>query len=181
MKVLAKLMISAMVLCIANCSAELTSHQQFLQAIGKKNLVLLKQFVKQGVDINKPDDFFGFSPLMHAVHDRDNIAVAQFLIDNGAQVNFVSQIGTTALTNAAERGNVDAVALLLDHGADINYQMPNGFTALMSAAINNKPEVVKILLANGADKKTKDEQGLTALDYAIQQKNDEILQLLRNV
>jgi hypothetical protein len=156
-------------------------NQQFFQAIGKKDLSSVKKFVDQGVDINKSDNLFGYSPLMHAVHDRDNIELAKLFIDNGAEVNFIAKEGTTALTTAAERGNVQAVTLLLDNGANINYQMPNGFTALMSAAGNNKPEVVKILLAYGADKKIKDEKGLTALDYIVKQKNDEMMQLLRDV
>lgn len=160
--------------------AEETPHRQLLQAIESKDLAKVKTLIGKGVDVNQPDDFFGFTPLIHAAHKRDNQEMIQFLISVGSDVNYTTKDGFTALMSAAERGNTQAVVLFIKNGANVNYQAPNGFTSLMSAAINNKPEVVNLLLQAGADVNLKDENGLSALDYVTRQKNEEIIQLLRD-
>jgi ankyrin repeat protein len=99
-----------------------------------------------------------------------NLAMVNFLIKNGADVNAVDKAGNTALMLAAKNGNitlllqnkdkaeaalkdvdVDIVKLLLDNKADVNVVAKDGTTALMLAAEVGNTEIVKSLLDKGAN------------------------------
>jgi ankyrin repeat protein/Tol biopolymer transport system component len=106
----------------------------------------------------------GDTPLMYAAVYSIS-AVAQMLLDAGADPNARDKQGGTALMRAIR--DRDMVRLLLDRGADIHARSIHGVTALMVAA--NRPggsEVVKLLLARGADPRTPDAAGISPLMYA---------------
>ena len=86
--------------------------------------------------------------------------VASLLLDFGAEVNFMTVDGFTALSYACKATGepVDVVTLLLDRGADITKGRseglrPNCFcemTPLRYAVRNHKLNIVRLLLARGA-------------------------------
>ena len=47
-------------------------------------------------------------------------AIAELLLERGADVNKCDGSGWSALTHAAYRGHTDTVQMLLDRGADVN-------------------------------------------------------------
>ena len=63
-------------------------------------------------------------------------AVAQLLLQHGADVMAAANDGSTALIFAAEGGHVAVAQLLLQHGADVRVALRDGRTALMIARAN---------------------------------------------
>ena len=75
-----------------------------------------------------------------------------WLVDAGADVNAVTQLGRTPLIVAASgQGTVDVVRQLLAKGASVNAADGIGITPLIAAASVNDADVVNLLLAHGAD------------------------------
>lgn len=63
--------------------------------------------------------------------------IAQTLIDNGANVNFINRAGETALNTAVSKGNVEAAQFLLLNGASIHI----GDQKKLNADIAKNPEI----------------------------------------
>lgn len=64
----------------------------------------------------------------------NNIEVARFLLENGAEVNAQDRGGLIALHNASSYGHLEIAALLIEHGASVNQPDKWGFTPLHEAA-----------------------------------------------
>ena len=77
----------------------------------------------------------------------DDVNIAQFFINNGADVNYNDEAGTP-LHGAAAGGNTDMVQLLISNGADVNAWAEAGITPLHQA---RNAEIAQILIDNGAD------------------------------
>ncbi len=109
-------------------------------------------------------------PLIDAA-SANRLAVAKFLLENGADVNIRRQSdGRTALNEAAEHGYKGMAELLLDHGADANETRPN-FTdrlpPLILAAQHGFKAVAEVLLAHKADVNVRASGGETPLHVAV--------------
>lgn len=89
-----------------------------------------------------------------ALHDAaygGSIAVVQFCLSKGAEINSESECFGDALQAAACRGHDKIVHLLLDKGADINAQHGKWGSALQAAAKGARLHVLKLLVSRGAD------------------------------
>jgi len=97
---------------------------------------------------------------------ENNISEVALVLSRGANINFVSEDGKTALSTASLCGNLKVVDFLLRNGADVNLeadvisivtggyleiQCGTGSTALMMAASKGYIKIVKLLLEYGAD------------------------------
>ncbi|MBC8160103.1 MAG: ankyrin repeat domain-containing protein [Roseiflexaceae bacterium] len=67
---------------------------------------------------------------LHSAAAGQHLAIAQLLIDRGADVNVRQQGGFTPLHAAAQNGQVALIELLLDHGADPHATTDAGKTPL---------------------------------------------------
>lgn len=132
---------------------------------------------KQNPEIINQTNENGYSPLILACY-RSNVPVVKFLLEKGADINKVSDMGT-ALMAATVKKNTEMVQLLLDKKADPNITDPNGTTALIYAVQFNAPDLIKLLLKYKADKNLKDKSGKTAFEYAVFAGNDTIINLLK--
>ncbi|KAJ1472114.1 ankyrin repeat-containing domain protein, partial [Baffinella frigidus] len=56
-------------------------------------------------------------------------ALAQILLDEGANVNAVTKLGVMPLHRAAQNGNDAVIEILLSHGADCRARTNCGWTA----------------------------------------------------
>jgi len=108
-------------------------------------------------------------------------AVAEYLLDAGAEIDAKDSTGRTALMYAASGPFVETVGLFLKRGAEVNVQGTlEGFTPLMTAAAEGLADVVRLLLGAGADRDIKDVDGDTALSFARQNGHAEVVALLEN-
>ena len=94
--------------------------------------------------------------------------MAEFLLQNGADVNCLESRKLTPLYGASQNGHVETAELLIKNGADINFQdTKTRFTALQIASKMGHYEVVRLLLKNGAEVDCLIEGGWTPLLLAI--------------
>ncbi|WP_304343010.1 ankyrin repeat domain-containing protein [Chryseobacterium koreense] len=122
-------------------------------------------------------DPMSFSPLILACY-RGNSEVARFLVDKGANVNYLSDEGT-ALAALCINYNENLLELLLKHGADPNIPDATGTTPLIWAVKRGNEALTKSLLQSKADKNHKDELGMTAFEYAIKSQRENIINLFK--
>ncbi|MBQ8870727.1 MAG: ankyrin repeat domain-containing protein [Alphaproteobacteria bacterium] len=92
------------------------------------------------------------------------IEMTKLLIDNGADVNLVSSLGTPLMNAVTNVWNLDIVKMLIEAKADLNATDKNGRTALFYAYASNNDAVVELLIENGADTSLKDVDGKTYLE-----------------
>ena len=126
--------------------------------------------------VNAIDDK-GSSMLILACY-RGNHEVAQFLIDNQADLNYVSKNGT-ALMACVFRSEFELVDELLKKNINLDLTDTNGQTALMLAVQFTNVEMVKKLVFAGANKALKCKQDKTAFEYAIFSGDNTIINLLK--
>lgn len=107
----------------------------------------------------------GFTPLHSAVAEGQLLA-SQFLIENGAEVNSVSDSLRTPLHIACSRNSIRLMKLLADAGANVNAQDNDGDTPLHVLSELGFTEGVRWLLGEGPDLSVKNKYGETAFDVA---------------
>ena len=90
----------------------------------------------------------------------------ELLINQGADVDTVTQNRTTPLMIAAQYNNAEAVKAFIENGAELNIQNKTGNTALHFAASNNSSDVVMAIINAGAALNIKNKKGKTPLDCA---------------
>lgn len=105
-------------------------------------------------------------------------AIAQQLIDAGADVNAKTAYSITPLSIACERDNAQMVELLLNAGADVNDKLPGGRTMLMLAARTGNVGSVQHLLRAGADVNATETRGQTALMWAAAEDHVDVVDAL---
>jgi ankyrin repeat protein len=119
----------------------------------------------------------GSSMLILACY-RGNQDVAKFLIQNGADLNYVSVNGT-ALMACVFKSEFELVDELLKKNINLDLTDTNGQTALMLAVQFINVGMVKKLVFAGANKALKCKQDKTAFEYAVFSNNEEIINLLK--
>ena len=103
---------------------------------------------------------------LHCAVQLNLPALAQSLLDQGADIDVKDDDGRTPLHYAAEANASEVAEVLLKNGADVNAKGNNGITPLHYAAYVNAREVAEVLLQNGADVNAKDDNGITPLHNA---------------
>lgn len=95
------------------------------------------------------------------------LRIIQLLIRHGADINAVSDTGSTPVRSACFMTHLEIVQYLVQNGADINRPNYNGGTCLINSV--QSVQLCEFLLEHGADVNAKDTQNKTALHYAIQE------------
>ncbi|PSN58319.1 hypothetical protein C0J52_00105 [Blattella germanica] len=104
------------------------------------------------------------------------LAVIKCLVEHGADVNAISDTGSTPVRSACFMTHLDIVSYLVEHGADILRPNYNGGTCLINSV--QSVQLCLYLLVHGASVNTRDIQNKTALHYAIQEHRLETTKLL---
>lgn len=104
------------------------------------------------------------------------LAVIKCLVEHGADVNAISDSGSTPVRSACFMTHLDIVSFLVDNGADILRPNYNGGTCLINSV--QSVQLCLFLLQHGASVNTRDIQNKTALHYSIQEHRFETTKLL---
>ncbi len=119
---------------------------------GEHAQVVITCLIDAKADTNTTD-FFGRTPLIAAI-ESDLLAIAQLLLEQGANIEGPDSRGETPLINAVRHRKEWAVTLLLKNGANLLAKNTQGYTALSVAVEEVNEAVIRILLDHGARTKT---------------------------
>lgn len=152
-------------------------------AVNYRKLAFVKYFVSLGADIESTLGT-GHSPLYEAILSRST-TIAQYLIDNGANVHTVDANGRNlfyAITKMryGDRSTMKVKLLdfLLSLGLDVNEKDRWNRTILYELVQWNEPKVLNRLLEGGAEVNIEDIYGYTPLHVAAGNGWVEMCQLL---
>ena len=126
----------------------MTSKDVLFSAAREGNLDDIKSCLTKKIDVNCKDSG-GRTPLLWACY-YGQLAIAQYLVQQGGDVFKATTDGHTPLSSAAERGHLPIVQFLVQHGVDVN-SMVHDKTPLLHAAERGHLGMVKFLVAQGAD------------------------------
>lgn len=111
------------------------------------SIEVLEILADHGADVDNPipdGEAKGYTNLTTAIV-WNKIKLVRFLIDRGADINFVAADGNTPLMLACREGNLAMVNLLIVSGATTEAVNNNGETALQLAEKNKHEEIVQYL------------------------------------
>ncbi|GMU23488.1 MAG: hypothetical protein AMXMBFR13_35660 [Phycisphaerae bacterium] len=120
-----------------------------------------------------------YPPLFEAAM-RNNLPLAQMLIDRGAEVEVADSQGYTALDRCGNYGYAQMAELLIKAGANVNAvnaQRKEG-TPLHTAASEGQNNVIEVLIKHGADLNANAFGGFTPLTVAVLTGHADSAQLL---
>jgi len=136
-----------------------------LEAAKKGNLAKVQKLVTVE-NVNCRDTQGRNSTPLHLAAGYNNVEVAEFLLENGADVNAQDKGGLIPLHNAASYGHVDIAAILIKFNTCVNATDRWLFTPLHEAAQKGRTQLCSLLLAHGADPTMKNQESQTPLDLA---------------
>lgn len=134
---------------------------------------IARVLIGENVPVDEVEPVFGTTPIFW--QNRD---VAQLLIDNGADVNWVAKEGYTPLFWQANSDANDVVELLIDSGADVNQTLYDGTTLLHLVCQTENTKLLKLFISSGLDVNARDSFGWTPLHVAAKEQNSQIIQFL---
>ena len=124
-----------------------------------------------------PMNRYGVTPLWLACQNG-NAAIAEMLLESGADANIALDGGETALMTAARTGDATVVDLLIAAGADVHSRERNDQTAIMWAAAQGNAEVVRRLLRAGAETGPQLRSGFDPLFFAVREGRRRVVDIL---
>ncbi|XP_072386285.1 poly [ADP-ribose] polymerase tankyrase [Diabrotica undecimpunctata] len=143
----------------------LKGNSALLDAAKKGNLARVQRLVTSD-NINCRDAQGRNSTPLHLAAGYNNVEVAEFLLENGADVNAQDKGGLIPLHNASSYGHLDIAALLIKYNTVVNATDKWGFTPLHEAAQKGRTQLCALLLAHGADPFLKNQEGQAPVDLA---------------
>ncbi|XP_026286489.1 poly [ADP-ribose] polymerase tankyrase [Frankliniella occidentalis] len=143
----------------------LRGNAALLDAAKKGNLARVQRLVTPD-NINCRDVQGRNSTPLHLAAGYNNLEVAEFLLEHGADVNAQDKGGLIPLHNASSYGHLDIAALLIKYSTVVNATDKWGFTPLHEAAQKGRTQLCALLLAHGADPFLKNQEGQSPADLA---------------
>lgn len=167
----------AISLLVAVLYVSIANTQTCFDIARKGTVEQLNQLYQKDNTVIHSIDQYGSSMLILACY-KQNIDVANYLIEKQVDVNYVSDNGT-ALMAATVKGNIALCEKLLQNGANPDLSDGNGVTALMYAIQFKNIPLIELLLKYNADKKLINREGISTFEYAVNTKNEQIINLIK--
>lgn len=140
-------------------------NKQLIREAQRGNLDGVKEALAQGADINYADEF-NTTVLSSTYGMHVNLAVTEYLLQNGADPNFCPSVNGISTPHPLSRcKNIELMRLLAKHGADFNKPGNSGDLFLNTIAGVNS-SLVSCALELGANPKLTDAEGRSALMMA---------------
>jgi uncharacterized protein len=155
---------------------------RLIDACRRSDLKSVALWCSQGASVNEIELPNDFTPLTSAAY-AGNAEICAYLVGRGANVNWMSKEGNSALDSAIRScKSATCVKVLLDLGADPNATASAGWTHLMNVATslrlvekdeedrmdNVRCAMAEYLVLAGADVNAKERLGQTALMFAAE-------------
>jgi len=153
------------------------SAEEIVEAAKNGDLGKVKTILAQDPSKMNALDEEKYTPL-HWACMRAHWDVAEYLIENGADVSVQGGDGGTVMNWAVHHDNVKIIKLMIDKGAKLNIQNQWGITELHTAIWRGNIQVVEYLLDQGSDPLIKTNEGWTAMHYAFRSGHDNVIALL---
>lgn len=113
-------------------------------AVRHKHKRLLPLLLSNGADLNAQSDDRHNTAIMDAAAEGD-IDILEFLLRQGANLDFQSKSGQSALILAAGQGHTKAAALLIHAGADVTLSDKLGMSAKKYAQLFRNEELLSMI------------------------------------
>ncbi|OEK05546.1 hypothetical protein BFP71_10960 [Roseivirga misakiensis] len=126
---------------------------------------LFEYFESLGLDPAKTT-ISGRNSLHNLAYRANDVALLEYFVQKGTNINQVDQDGNTVLINAAARGSLEKVKFIANTSDDINAKNKDGFSSFSRALKFNSMEVVEFLSNAGAKVELKAE-GAYDLGYHV--------------
>lgn len=131
------------------------------------NLEGVRQVLFQSSELVNEANEKGQTALFRAAK-KGHAAIAKFLLDHGANVDFVNVKGTSPLIVAAKHGNTECVRLFVEKGAKLELQDKQKRTALFRATERRRVSVIEFLISKGANRNIVDANGRKPIDIILE-------------
>ena len=136
-----------------------------LVATSKANELQLQKMMLNSMDFEEQKEIVDAKINEEIEYEMNRaIAMLQMLIEQGADINQETPLGTPLMSASTSDWNTDMVDILLQKGAKVNQQDKNVRTALFYAQVFDSQKVITLLLKAGADVTITDHNGKTYMD-----------------
>jgi ankyrin repeat protein len=141
-----------------------TGETPLMAAVRSGDVPCVQALLAAHADLHAQESARGQNALMWAVAEH-HPAVAELLLDRGANPDTASKSGFTALMFATRNGDLEVARLLVARGASVNAIAADKSTPLVIAIVRGHVSLAEYLLDHGADANAAG-LGYTALHWA---------------
>ncbi|MFC1601850.1 ankyrin repeat domain-containing protein [Candidatus Sumerlaeota bacterium] len=155
----------AAMLVVSGCARK---ESPLVLAIWAYDMDQVRQLVESGMDVNETDGVT--QSALHWAIGRDQLEIAQYLIDEGANIDYYSRVWGTPLYMGLLHPK--GTKFLVENGADLHIPVRYGMYPLHVSALFQEAAVTKYLIEQGAEVNAVDvdrEPGVTPLHIAADQ------------
>ena len=158
------------------------SNTDIIELIGKNDLEQLEIFINEN-NVNLNEEVENILPI-HAslVSDKCNANLLNLLVQNGADINKVSRLGSTSLSLALFNSTEKCIlAAINNYGVDVSVKDKNGYNTLHYAVLRPDLSITvleRILNKDASLLSSLSNKNETALDIAIAAKNQQAVDFL---
>ncbi|KAF3911404.1 Ankyrin-1 [Dactylellina cionopaga] len=138
---------------------------------------ILRILLSQGASTSSRESKNGFSPL-HKAAERGNIDIIKDLLAHCADIEALTDAGSTPLLVAVKFGHKEVIELLISRGADMDCCNHTGQTAAHIAADKGHKEILKLLYEKGSCIDEFNGSWRTPLYLAVKAGNESIVRYL---
>lgn len=150
--------------------------KQFYEAATFGDMDTVKKMLASDASLVHAKIEWGFTAL-HGVAGEEQLEMAEFLLDHGADPNAKNEDGITPMHLAVYP---EMIELFVRRGGDIEIRSNDGRTPLLVWASEQEGfETMEALLKLGADAKAKDNSGQSAVDFARSREEEDKIELLK--
>ncbi len=152
-------------------------------ACARGHLGIVDLLLRRGLDPNRPFNVYKQAPLFQTI-EYDQLAVAERLIEGGADVNARDEFDAVPINFAVGGGQKDFFDLFVKAGADLEVVDRQGEGLIQTAARNNQVEMLEALketrggISDIIDKRLRPDGGETPLSLAVRRGNVEAAEWL---